>query len=219
MTVEESSRIRKAVFLFVLLGVALIFIFGVSNFLHDRQKIENFFQDSGFYGPVLYMLAFIAAQPLSLPGAALIIPATFVWTPWEVFIYSMIGGVIASSVGFIVSRWVAQDWIRKRLPQRFTAWESRFVRHSLMAIIGLRLVTGYAPAADWFLGISKVRWREFYIGTVVGLAPITLIFSLYGDDTVRWMQTAPLATLTILIIAVVIIGGVKRRRARNQSSL
>ena len=195
----------------------LLFIFGVFDFLHDRERIESFFNDSGFFGPVLYVLAFVAAQPLSLPGAALIIPATFVWDWWEVFAYSMLGGIIASSLGFIISRWLAQDWVRRRLPQRFIGWEKRFVDHALLSTIALRLVTGYAPAADWFLGISKVSWREFIIGTILGLIPATFLFSYYGDDTVRWVQNAPLIAVAVVLTAVVLITAVKAHKKRTKA--
>ena len=203
---------------FLLLVVfVLLLIFGVFDFLHDRERIENFFNDSGLFGPVLYVLAFVAAQPLSLPGAALIIPATFVWDWWEVFAYSMLGGIIASSLGFSISRWLAQDWVRRRLPQRFIGWEKRFVDHALLSTIALRLVTGYAPAADWFLGISKVRWREFIIGTILGLIPATFLFSYYGDDTVRWVQNAPLIAVAVVLTAVVLITAVKAHKKRTKA--
>ena len=203
---------------FLLLVVfVLLLIFGVFDFLHDRERIENFFNDSGLFGPVLYVLAFVAAQPLSLPGAALIIPATFVWDWWEVFAYSMLGGIIASSLGFIISRWLAQDWVRRRLPQRFIGWEKRFVDHALLSTIALRLVTGYAPAADWFLGISKVRWREFVIGTILGLIPATFLFSYYGDDTVRWVQDAPLIAVAVVLTAVILITAVKAYKKRTKA--
>ena len=195
----------------------LLFIFGVFDFLHDRERIESFFNDSGLFGPVLYVLAFVAAQPLSLPGAALIIPATFVWDWWEVFAYSMLGGIIASSLGFSISRWLAQDWVRRRLPQRFIGWEKRFVDHALLSTIALRLVTGYAPAADWFLGISKVRWREFVIGTILGLIPATFLFSYYGDDTVRWVQDAPLIAVAVVLLAVILITAVKAYKQRTKA--
>ena len=215
---SQSKRVLKRLVPVLLLAVfVLLFIFGVFDFLHDRERIESFFNDSGLFGPVLYVLAFVAAQPLSLPGAALIIPATFVWDWWEVFAYSMLGGIIASSLGFIISRWLAQDWVRRRLPQRFIGWEKRFVDHALLSTIALRLVTGYAPAADWFLGISKVSWREFIIGTILGLIPATFLFSYYGDDTVRWVQDAPLIAVAVVLTAVILITAVKAHKKRTKA--
>jgi len=193
----NKKTLQKAFFLFVLVAVLALFFSGVFDFLHDRGKVEDFFQDSGALGPIIFILAFIAAQPLSLPGAALIIPATFVWSWWEVLIYSMIGGIVASTIGFAVSRWIAQDWVRKRLPKKLLKWDQRLSERAFLSVVVLRLVTGYAPAADWALGISKVQWRDFFLGTAIGLVPITALLAIFGDDTVKWVQTAPLVVLGI----------------------
>ena len=77
-------------------------------------------------------------------------------------------------------------------------------------MITLRLIAGYAPAADWVLGMSKVRWREFFIGTVLGLGPITLLLAIFGDDTVRWVQTAPLVVLAVALFIGCLIVVVKK---------
>ena len=197
---EKTSKknLQKVLVLSVVVAILTLFFSGVFGFLHDRGKVEDFFQDSGALGPLIYIFAFVAAQPLSLPGAALIIPATFVWTWWEVLIYSMAGGIIASTIGFAVSRWIAQDWVRKRLPKKLLQWDQRLSDNALPAVITLRLITGYAPAADWVLGISKVQIRDFLVGTTIGLVPITALFAIYGDDTVKWVQTAPLVSLAVV---------------------
>ncbi len=197
MEKTNKKTLQKVFFLFVLVAVLALFFSGVFDFLHDRGKVEDFFQDSGALGPIIFILAFIAAQPLSLPGAALIIPATFVWSWWEVLIYSMIGGIVASTIGFAVSRWIAQDWVRKRLPKKLLKWDQRLSERAFLSVVVLRLVTGYAPAADWALGISKVQWRDFLLGTAIGLVPITALLAIFGDDTVKWVQTAPLVVLGI----------------------
>ncbi|MDG1846322.1 MAG: VTT domain-containing protein [Acidimicrobiales bacterium] len=211
----ERANLWKPQRLFVLLVILTIvglFLSGAFGFLHDRQRVEDFFQDSGALGPLIYVLSFVAAQPLSLPGAALIIPATFVWTWWQVFIYSMLGGIVASCVGFALSRWIAQEWVRKRLPKKLLIWDQRIQDNAFAAVVALRLIAGYAPAADWVLGISKVRWRDFFIGTVLGLGPITLLLAIFGDDTVRWVQTAPLLVLSVLLFLGCLVIVVKKFR-------
>ena len=214
----NNKNFQKAFGLFVIVAILSLLFSGVFGFLHDRERVEDFFQDSGALGPIIYILSFVAAQPLSLPGAALIIPATFVWTWWEVLIYSMVGGIVASTVGFTVSRWIAQDWVRNRLPKKLLKWDRRLSDNALPAVITLRLITGYAPAADWVLGVSKVKWRDFLIGTVVGLAPITAVFAILGDDTVRWVQTAPLGVLVVVAVLGFVFLVVKKLRKADSDS-
>lgn len=215
-----KGRWLKLAVLVAIAAVAIALIAsGSLDSLRDREQLEEFFNDSGAWGPLLFILAFVAAQPLSLPGAALIVPATFVWPWYEVFAYSLLGGMLASSIGFAMARWIGQDWVRARLPARLETWDRRLAERGFVATIGLRLVTGYAPAADWLLGVSEVKWKPFLAGTALGLMPTTLLLSLWGDDAIRSIGNAPFA-LTAVVIAVGLVAVLllaRRSRATKEA--
>jgi len=196
-------------------GVIAIFVAGGFDVLRDADRVEELLTESGPWGPLLFIVAFVALQPFSLPGALLIIPGTFVWPWWQVAIYSLAGGMLASTIGFVLARWLAQDWVEKRLPQRLRPWEQRLAEHGLTATIALRLVTGYAPAADWLLGVSRVNVRDFLIGTLIGLGPTTTLMAIWGDEAARGVVDYPLQSAAILAA----LGGVGvllyRRRQRQ----
>lgn len=216
---SRSTLVRVAVLVGIVAAVVIALLAGGFDALRDQDRVEDFFADSGPWGPIVYILGFVALQPLSLPGAVLIIPATFVWPWWQVAIYSVLGGLVASIIGFALARWLAQDWVRRRLPDRFGPWEQRLADHGFIATVGLRLVTGYAPAADWLLGVSRVSVRAFLAGTFIGLIPGTLAISLWGDDAVRGMGDAPAASLVIVGVVVAVLVLVTRRRRRAVEQL
>lgn len=212
---NREVAVKTAVLVAVGCSVLIVFLAGGFDVLRDSDRVEEFLTESGPWGPIVYVLAFVALQPLSLPGAVLIIPATFVWSWWEVALYSLVGGMLASTAGFALSRWIARDWIEQRLPDRLRPWEQRLADHGLVATIGLRLVTGYAPAADWLLGVSRVSFSAFLIGTAVGLAPSTLLLAIWGDDAARGIADDPLVGLAVL--AGVSVVGYLLYRLRQRS--
>lgn len=207
---------RAAVALAILLALALAVQLGVVGFVRDGDRLESFLTDSGPLGPIVYVLAFTLAQPISLPGGVLILPATLVWSGLTVFLLSWLGGVIASTVGFAVSRWIARDWVRARLSERMTSWNDRLAEHGTRAIIGLRVVTGFAPAADWLLGVSAVTMRQFLVGTAIGLIPTTAAFAFLGDDAIRLFERLPILFAGLLAV-VVLAAIVRRRRSADQA--
>ncbi|MGI9622766.1 MAG: TVP38/TMEM64 family protein [Acidimicrobiales bacterium] len=214
MPVALASRTLKwAVVVAIAVAVVVAAFAGAFDALRDQDAVEEFLTDSGPWGPLAYVFAFLALQPLSLPGALLIIPATFVWPWWEVATYTLAGGMLASTAGFILARWLAQDWVEARLPARLRPWEQRLADHGFLATVGLRLVTGYAPAADWFLGVSRISFTTFLAGTFVGLIPGTLALSVWGDDAARGIVDAPIAALVIVGLLVVVGVWISRRRA------
>jgi uncharacterized membrane protein YdjX (TVP38/TMEM64 family) len=192
---------------------------GALDVLTDGDRLEELLDDAGVWGPILFVLAFTAAQPLSLPGVVLIVPATFVWPWWQVALLSLAGGMIASIVGFVLARWIARDWVLERLPQRFRTWEVRLAENGFVATVGLRLLTGYTPAADWLLGVSRVTVPAFLAGTLIGLIPSTVALSAWGDDAVRLVQRAPLVLGGLGLAAGAIVLLLRRRRPRPPASV
>ena len=206
-----GRTIKIGIVVVAIVLVAWALASGALTVLTDADRLESALDDAGVWGPVLFVLAFTAAQPLSLPGAVLIVPATFVWPWWQVALLSLTGGMIASCVGFVLARWLARDWVLERLPQRFRTWEFRLAEHGFGATVGLRLLTGYTPAADWLLGVSRVTVPAFLAGTLIGLIPTTVALSAWGDDAVRLVQRAPLLIGGIGAVAVVATVLVRRR--------
>ncbi len=211
---SRSAAVKLGVVLAIVAAVVTTLALGGFDALRDQNRVEEFLTESGPWGPIVFMLAFVALQPLSLPGAVLIIPATFVWPWWEVTLYTLGGGLLASTIGFVLARWIAQDWIRARLPNRMRAWEQRIADHGFLATVALRFVTGYAPAADWLLGVSRVSVPAFLAGTVVGLVPGTVAIAVWGDDAVRGLGDTPvLAALLGIGVGAVLYVAVRRRSA------
>ena len=210
---SRSTALKLGVVVAIVAAVAIAFSAGGFDALRDQDRVEEFLTESGPWGPIVFILAFVALQPLSLPGAVLIIPATFVWPWWEVTLYALAGGLLASTIGFVLARWIGQDWVRARLPDRMRAWESRLSEHGFVSTVLLRVVTGYAPPADWVLGVSRVSVPAFLAGTVIGLIPGTVALAVWGDDAVRGLGDIPPAGWAL--VAIVAIGGyvfLRRRR-------
>ena len=202
---SRSTALKLGVVVAIVAAVAIAFSLGGFDALRDQDRVEEFLTESGPWGPIVFILAFVALQPLSLPGAVLIIPATFVWPWWEVTLYALAGGLLASTIGFVLARWIGQDWVRARLPDRMRAWESRLSEHGFVSTVLLRVVTGYAPPADWVLGVSRVSVPAFLAGTVIGLIPGTVALAVWGDDAVRGLGDIPPAGWAL--VAIVAIGG------------
>jgi uncharacterized membrane protein YdjX (TVP38/TMEM64 family) len=78
----------------------------------------------------------------------------------------------------------------------------------------LRLVFYTAPSVQWALGVSRVGFSPFLVGTVLGVAPFTLMTTLLGVRGAAWLEEHPVATWPwdrlwpALILGAVIIAAV-----------
>ncbi len=215
MALSAHTRVRLGVLALIVVAVVVAALMGAFAPLGDEDRIEELLADSGAVGPTVYVLSFVALQPLSLPGAVLVIPATFVWNGWVVFALSWAGGMVASTVGFATARWFGREWVDERLPQRFRVWDNRLSDHGTRNTILLRVVTGYAPPADWVLGLSHVRIRQFFVGTAIGLLPVTAALAFLGDDAARFVGSARGTAVTAGAALLALAGWTWLRRRRS----
>ena len=128
----------------------------------------------GPWGYVAFVVAYAALQPFGVPGTVFIIAAPLIW-PWPVaFALSMAGTMAASVVGFSFARFVARDWVAKRIPARFREYDEALERSAASrpcsccaSSSGCRRCSTPSSAS------RKVRFWTHFWGSVVGyLVPL-----------------------------------------------
>ena len=104
-------------------------------------------------------------------------------------------------------RWLGRDWVAARVPTWLARLDRRFAASGAGGVLLLRLITGQLPAADWLLGLSEVRWRDFLVGTAIGIVPMTLLFVLVGRGLVAWVvDRGPVGwAVTAVVVTIVVV--------------
>jgi len=97
-------------FLFACLIFALVIYaihaFGLFDLLTDLPHLQTLIRQSGFFGYSLYILLFIIATLLLLPGSILVIAGGIVFGPLLGTLLSLIAATLASSCSFLLARWL-----------------------------------------------------------------------------------------------------------------
>lgn len=159
-------------------------------------------------GPLGY-LAFVAAyavlQPFGVPGTVFIMVAPLIW-PWPVaFGLSMVGTMAASVVGFAFARFVAREWIARRIPARFKKYDEALERRGFATVFTLRLIFWMPPMLHAFFGVSKVRFWTHFWGSFFGYVPTLFLVSYFGEKLFEMMKTASTGTWVAVVAATIAI--------------
>ena len=89
-------------------------------------------------------------------------------------------------------------------------YDERFSAHGLRAVILFRIVFQLGAPTHWLLGLSKVTYGTFVLGTVVGAMPVVALVAWFGHDALHWVEMH--VVLAAVILAVVVAGGLVVRR-------
>ncbi|MFT3768083.1 MAG: VTT domain-containing protein [Minicystis sp.] len=209
----------------VLLAVTLVVVaqrMGVFHLAADPARVKQALVDLGPWGYAAFLVSYTLLQPFGVPGTVFVVAAPLIW-PWPIaFALSMAGTLSASVVGFSFARFVARDWVAKRVPARFRAYDEALAKRGFATVFTLRFIFWMPPLLHAFFGISKVRFWTHFWGSAAGYFVPLLAVSYFGPKALEALQKAPpsvwiglaAATMTILAIA----WAVRRRAGRTEAS-
>ncbi|MFI5316201.1 MAG: TVP38/TMEM64 family protein [Myxococcota bacterium] len=205
---------RLILLLAVIAALALVWASGLPAQV-TPAGVAELVAAAGVLGPLAFIALFAAAEVVHVPGTLFVIAASALWPPAVAIPTSYAGALAASLVVFSLARRVVPSSLRERLPERMLRYESRLESHGLQTVIALRLVLFLSPTVHWLLGASRVSYRDYLVGSAIGLAPGVILFALVGRQAFQhWDAVRPWALAALALgLAVAVARGLRARAA------
>ncbi len=170
--------------------VALLTQLPVTNWL---VAVVEWTRLQGSAGPFLFAVAYVVATVLLLPGLILTIGSGFVWGPlWGLLLISPVS-VLAASLAFMLSRTIARNQVMRRLGSdpRLAALDAAVEQHGFKIVLLLRLSPLFPfNTINYLLGLTRVRMRDFILGSWIGLLPVTALYTYLGSMVTKTSELA-----------------------------
>jgi uncharacterized membrane protein YdjX (TVP38/TMEM64 family) len=169
--------------------VALIVIGRVTG-LHERLNIEYLratVPALGVWGVLVFIAAFCVGELIHVPGIVFVAVSVLVYGPFLGFGVGLLGAAISVSVSFWVVRAVggkALTEIDKPIVRKMMA---ELDRRPVRAVAIMRLVLFLFPPLNYALALSSVRFRDYLIGSTLGLIPPILGCAIFIDLVLRFV--------------------------------
>jgi uncharacterized membrane protein YdjX (TVP38/TMEM64 family) len=204
---------RAAIAAALILLLSAAYASGFLEILADRERTRGLLEALGFWGPVLYVLAFALLEPFFVPGFLFVLGATAIWPFWPAYVLSLAGAIGAGVVGFSFARFMARDWVESKLPERFRQYDERLAGATgFRTVMLVRLMFFIAPPAHWVLGLSKVRFGPFLAGTAIGFAPGIALLTWACLEATDWIAEPSFQPWILVLLPLGIAFAVYRRR-------
>jgi len=100
---------------------------------------------------------------------------------------------------FAIGRHLSKDTVRALAGRRLNDLSRRLGERGLLAIIFARVVpVGPFSIVNIVAGASHIRWRDFLLGTVIGLVPGVTVASIFVDRVAAAIQEPGAGTFALL---------------------
>lgn len=199
----------------VAVGSVAAWKFGAFEAFRDPARIHALLESWGPWAYVLYLVTFVLLMPFGVPAFVWVLPAGILWPFWVAYSLSLVAVGGGASLGFAFARFVAREWVAARLPPRLRRLDEQFTARGLPGVIGFRLVFQLGAPTHWLLGLSKVRYPTFVIGTVIGAMPAVALVAWLGHDALHWVETHVVLAVALAVAAVAVVLMVRRVASRR----
>jgi uncharacterized membrane protein YdjX (TVP38/TMEM64 family) len=154
----------------------------------DVERLRDLVAQAGPWGPVGYVLAFSALQPFGISAHVFLVVAGLAWSPGLAVLVGWLGMMGASAAAFGLARWIGRDAIQSRLPGWLEKWDARLAEEGLRAVILIRLLFFTTFTVQLMMGVSRVRFRDYLIGSAIGNLPVLVLIVLMADRIATWLS-------------------------------
>lgn len=189
------------------------------------QGLRDYIQGFGKLAAVVYILAY-ALNTISLfpPIGVLSLTAGLVFGKLWGAIYLMIGALIGTSCTFFISRFFGRGLVDRLLKGRFKNLDELLERKGFITVLFFRVVPIVIyEVLNYISGLSKIRFRDYFFATFIGLIPGVVVASFFGGtlgemsslgDLLSFKFVVALAGVIAVILIPIVYQHLKKRRQR-----
>lgn len=170
----------------------------------------------GPWGYLVFLVGFCLLAPFGLPGILFVLASAYIWPRPVAYALSLAGAVGSSAVGFAFARFVAHDFVDKRLPARIRKYDPWIERRGWLAAAVLRAIFLMHPLLHAAFGLSRIRFLPYILGSTLGYIPsLAVVVWVSGSaiDALAGLETRTvLLVLGGIVLVLLAYRGVRARR-------
>jgi len=153
-----------------------------------------------WYALPVVVFAFVALSPV--PVMLLIAATGIAFGPILGPIYAMAGCLASGSCGFALGRWMGLRRVQELGGERIVRLTGTLKRNGTLAVFLLRKVPVHYLLANIVVGASTVRYRDFIVGTILGMGAMIITLAGFGIQLTTALRSPSPATVVGAILMV-----------------
>ena len=209
MTPSPSKKllVTLALACTVIIAVALIWRFSPLAQVVQPEKLAHWLKLFAHFkwAPAVVIAVYVVGGLIMLPVMGLSVATAMVFQPAVAVATSFTGTLLSAALLYALGARFLRGRAQRFFGARMARIEKAFSRQGIVAMASVRMVP-LAPftVVNLAAGAIGVRFRDYMLGTALGLAPGITVLSLFGNRVkAQWEHPSTSGVLLIIGIALV----------------
>lgn len=173
-----------------------------------------------WYAFPLVVAAFVLLGLLMVSVLLLIVATGIAFGPWLGSLYALAGALASAAFGFALGRRAGMPFVERVAGPRVKLLREKVERNGTLAVYVLRKIPMPFLLVNMVIGASRIRFRDFMLGTLLGMGPIVVALAGFGYQLSRTVKDPTPGKIAIALgllavpftIAVIVNQVLKRSR-------
>ena len=151
------------------------------------DRVRHLVEICGVWGALAFLGIFCVGELIHIPGMLFVAAGILAFGKLVGGPLSFIGAILSVTVSFVVVRAVGGKPLTQ-LPWAFARKVmARLEDHPIRTVFILRLLFFMAPPLNYALALSGVKFRDYVIGSALGLIAPMIVMVLLFDWVITWI--------------------------------
>jgi uncharacterized membrane protein YdjX (TVP38/TMEM64 family) len=176
----DKRAFMKAAILaaFIVLAIALVRFTPIKGFL-TIDRLGRFLETAGAWAPIVFMAIYAIGICLFVPGTALGAIGAVLFGPYWGFVYVWVGAQIGATGAFLIGRYLGRDFAAALIGDKLRNYDDAIERNGFATVLYMRLFYFPFTPMNFGMGLTKVRFLDYFLGTGIGIIVGTFIFIFF----------------------------------------
>lgn len=204
---KTARMVKPAILLvFVIAVIVSVKLSGLEAYL-DKQRLQDWIQGYGAWGPLVYILVYLFAPSLFLPGLPITIAGGVLFGPLWGVLYTIVGATGGACLAFVIARYFGRDWVSRKIQgTRLGKLDGEVERQGWKIVAFTRLVPLFPfNLLNYAFGLTKVKFSHYALTSFVCMLPATVAYIIFSSSLLDLVKGKVSVQLIVGIVLVVII--------------
>lgn len=187
----KPALIKKIIIVLAIILLILLFkllhldqYLTLSYLKESREQFAQLYAERTALVIAVYMLIYIVATALSLPGAVILtLAGGALFGLMTGTIVISFASTIGATLACMVSRFLLRDWVQRRFGEKLQRMNEGMEREGGFYLFTLRLI----PVFPFFvinlaMGLTKIKLSTYYWVSQLGMLPATIVYVNAGKE-------------------------------------
>ncbi len=176
---RKKGLVKAVILLAFIIGAIYIIKFTPVKGYLTPEALGSFLDKAGIWAPILYMIVYAVGVCLFVPGTILTGLGGAIFGAYWGFAYVWIGAMIGASVAFWIGRTLGRDFANSLIGDKLKKYDDGIERNGFATVLYLRLVYFPFTPLNFGMGLTKVRFWDYFFGTGLGIIVGTFILIFF----------------------------------------